>query len=57
MFTPQIFEGRAGDYGDGYDGISIAWGEDKALIFAWDRNNNAYDTREMTVSDWRYFTC
>lgn len=37
--------------GDGYDGISIAWGEDKALIFAWDRNNNAYDTREMTVSD------
>ena len=26
-------------------------GEDKALIFAWDRNNNAYDTREMTVSD------
>lgn len=37
--------------GDGYDGISIAWGADKALIFAWDRNSSTYDIHEMTVND------
>ena len=34
---------------DGYDGISIAWGADKALIFAWDRENSIYDIHEMAV--------
>lgn len=37
--------------GDGYDGISVAWGEDKALIFAWDEDDSEYDVKEMSVSD------
>ena len=36
---------------DGYDGISIAWGADKALIFAWDRENSIYDIHEMAVDE------
>ncbi len=40
---------------DGCESVSVAWGEDKALVFDWNRYDNVYDIHEMRVDNGEIF--
>lgn len=51
MYSSNNLKNTENIIANGCESISIAWGEDKALVFDWNRSNNTYDVHEMRVDN------